>query len=109
MTLGVLVMLDVPLWTKGLLALFAISYSGFIYSTHARFKHLSTDGRVWQLKSSRASLQGSLSGDSTLNAWFMVLRIKSDKKRTKVSYVLFADSVPREIWRRLRVLACYGG
>ena len=108
LTFAVLMILDISLIVKLFLAGCSGLYVFFICYQQGRFRRLVTDGRVWQLDTAQTSLRGTLAGDSTVNAWVMVLRLSVPQKNIKVSYVLFAEGVPKDTWRRLRVLARYG-
>lgn len=102
-------LIDISPWLKVLLWLPA---TGLVLQSGRGetccFRRIVTNGREWTVTLCEETFSATLLGDSTVTSSVMILRWGIQHQRRKLSLVLFRDTLDRESWRRLSVVARLG-
>lgn len=103
-------LLSISLLLKGVLLIVLTAYMArvmWIYcllKAHASIQSLRfISDKKWVVVAGGAETEAELSGDSTVTRWVSVLQFKIAGQRRPVTCILFVDSLPAELYRKLLV------
>ena len=110
MSLYIAASLPISIWVKLNVLLLVAVYGGILIwhfgllkakDSIIRIRRLS-DGK-WQVQSNQKIYEAILKGDSTVTTAISVLRFQANNKRWPITCVIFPDSLPQDVYRRMLV------